>query len=246
MALTAVGYGALTAARPVLGERAGVALDAVLWSAGTLYGLAVAGRLGHRLLAADRARVTPTWLLPFVAPMVSAALGPALLPYLPAAGQWRETLLVLCAGMFGMSLLTVLLLLPALWGRQLEPALVPTLFLVLGPLGQSVTAVGQFARADRALEGIALVYGVPVFGFALLWLGLALAAALSRPVPFAMTWWAFTFPVGTCVTGATALFRLTGLAVLGASAVGLFALLVTAWTLVTARTLAGLSARALP
>ncbi|MFD1658038.1 C4-dicarboxylate ABC transporter, partial [Streptomyces caeni] len=50
----------------------------------------------------------------------------------------------------------------------------------------------------------------------------------GRGMGFAMTWWAFTFPVGTCVTGAEALARRTGLAVLDGLAVGPYALLVTA------------------
>jgi tellurite resistance protein TehA-like permease len=39
---------------------------------------------------------------------------------------------------------------------------------------------------------------------------------------FAMTWWAFTFPVGTCVTGANSLARHTGLTAYCALAVGLY------------------------
>ena len=55
------------------------------------------------------------------------------------------------------------------------------------------------------LGAFAVVYGVPVMGFALMWLALAAAMAVRaarRGMGFAMTWWAFTFPVGTCVTGA--------------------------------------------
>ena len=66
-------------------------------------------------------------------------------------------------------------------------------------------------------------------GFALLWLALAAAMvvrARRRGMGFAMTWWAFTFPVGTCVTGAEGLARHTGLVAFDGLAVALYVLLV--------------------
>jgi tellurite resistance protein TehA-like permease len=55
-----------------------------------------------------------------------------------------------------------------------------------------------------------------------------------------MTWWAFTFPVGTCVTGSAALARRTGLAGYDALAAGLYLLLVAAWLVAAAGTVRGL------
>ncbi|MEY9966002.1 tellurite resistance protein TehA-like permease [Streptacidiphilus sp. MAP12-16] len=254
-ALAGVGTGAGAGAGAGVGSTAGVLLDAGLWTAGTLYGIGVAMRVLYLLIAryrVERGGSAPTWLLPVVAPMVSAALGPALIPHLPA-GQAQGTMLAVCVALFGASLLAVLVLLPGIWSRlvheqPLPLLLVPTLFLVLGPLGQSVTAVTQFARVAPALRGFALVYGVAVFGFAMLWLGVAGSVtlrALREGMPFGMTWWAYTFPVGTCVTGAAGLARMTGLDLFAVLAVALFALLVTAWAVVGARTLRGLASGAL-
>ncbi len=194
--------------------------------------------------------------------MVSAALGPLLVPHLPP-GQARETLLLACFAMFGLSLLGTLLMLPLVFARlitggPLPLALTPALFLVLGPLGQSTTAVGMFADvAPGALPApysdafgvLAVLYGVPVMGFALLWAGLATAHVLRarrHGMGFTMTWWAFTFPVGTCVTGAEALARHTGLVVYEGLAVGLYGVLVGAWTVAAVRTAHGLLNGTLP
>ncbi|MFI5755801.1 TDT family transporter [Streptomyces sp. NPDC051569] len=264
MALLAVGGATLTVGRDVLGERAAVAVDAALFGIGTLLGLAVAVTIPYLLVVRHRVRpadVSPAWLLPVVAPMVSAAVGPLLVPYVPA-GQGREALLLGCYALFGLSLLATLTMLPLIFGRLVlhgppPLALTPLLFLVLGPLGQSVTAVGQLADAApgaiggpyaRALGAFAVVYGVPVTGFALLWLALAAALAVRaarRGMRFTMTWWAFTFPVGTCVTGAAGLARHTGLVALEWTAAGLFALLLTAWAAAAYGTLRGLVSGAL-
>ncbi|KWT58245.1 C4-dicarboxylate ABC transporter [Streptomyces albus subsp. albus] len=260
MALLAVGGGTLAVGTDVLGEGAAVAVDAVLWCAGTAVGLAAAAAVPYLMVTRHRIEpgtASPVWLLPLVAPMVSAALGPGLVPHLPA-GQWREAMLLACYALFGMSLLATLLMLPLVVTRlihhgPLPLALTPTLFLVLGPLGQSTTAVGNLADAApgavgagyaRAMSGFALLYGVPVMGFALLWLALAAALvvrAFRAGMTFSMTWWAFTFPVGTCVTGAAGLARHTGLAAFTWLAVGLFGVLVTAWLVAGVRTARGLA-----
>ncbi|WP_405523912.1 TDT family transporter [Streptomyces canus] len=264
MALLAVGGGAVTVGRYWIGTPAAVALDAVLFTAGTAVGLAAAITVPYLMAVrqkADPRQATPVWLLPLVAPMVSAALGPLLVPHLPA-GQPRETLLLACFAMFGLSLLATLAMLPLVFARivtggPLPLALTPTLFLVLGPLGQSTTAVGKFADVapgvvaapySQGFGVLAVLYGVPVMGFALLWLGLATAhvvRARRHGMRFAMTWWAFTFPVGTCVTGAEALARHTGLVVYDWLATGLFLALVAAWATAALHTARGVVSGAL-
>ncbi|MEW2129784.1 C4-dicarboxylate ABC transporter [Streptomyces sp. NPDC005435] len=265
MALLAVGGGALTAGRYLLGPGTAVALDAVLFTAGTAVGLAAAVAVPYLMVVRHRiepGQATPVWLLPLVAPMVSAALGPALVPWLPP-GQPRATLLLGCFALFGLSLLATLLMLPLILGRlllmgPLPLALTPTLFLVLGPLGQSTTATG--AVADLApgvvpepyahgLAVFAVLYGVPVMGFALLWLAFAAAQVVRARrlgMGFSLTWWAFTFPVGTCVTGAASLARHTGLTVYAVLAGALYVLLLAGWAAAASGTLRALLSGRLP
>ncbi|WP_412539499.1 TDT family transporter [Longispora sp. K20-0274] len=258
MALLTVGAGALLLGRDLLGPHLALAVDAVLWTLGTLLGLASAVAVPYRMMSrpghAPEA-ASPTWLLPVVAPMVSASTGALLVPHLPA-GQPRLDLLLACYALFGVSLLATLAILPQVWGRlvrqPLALAAVPTVWIVLGPLGQSVTAANLLGDAahtatdgttSRALELFGLVYGVPVLGFALVWIaiaGLLTARAARAGLPFTMTWWSFTFPVGTCVTAATGLAHRTGSQAFAGLAVGLFVALVTAWAVVATRTLRSL------
>jgi C4-dicarboxylate transporter/malic acid transport protein len=259
MALLAVGGGAMAVGRDWIGLRAAVALDFVLFTAGTVVGLAAAVAVPYLMAVRHRiepGQASPVWLLPLVAPMVSAAVGPLLVPHLPP-GQPRATLLLACFAMIGLSLLATLVMLPVIFARlitggPLPLALTPALFLVLGPLGQSTTAVGKLADAapgtvPASYSGgfgvLAVLYGVPVMGFALLWLAFAAAhvmRARRHGMGFSMTWWAFTFPVGTCVTGAEALARRTGLLAYDWLTVGLYLLLVAAWGTAALHTARGL------
>jgi C4-dicarboxylate transporter/malic acid transport protein len=255
MALMTVGAGTLLLARDWVGLTAAVDADWVLWGLGTGLGLVTACWIPYLMMT--RHEIAPDgafggWLMPVVPPMVSAATGALLVPY-TAAGQARLTLVLGCYAMFGISLFASVIIITLLWERlvtykTLPAAMVPTSWIVLGPLGQSVTAVGNLAKvAGLALHApysagatvLALLYGVPTWGFAMAWLAIAACMtlrALRNGLPFGLTWWSFTFPVGTCVTGTIGLATRTGLDLMrGASAV-LFLLLLTAWLIVAART----------
>jgi C4-dicarboxylate transporter/malic acid transport protein len=258
MALLTVGAGALLLGPGLIGAHAALLIDAVLWPLGTLAGLASSVAVPYLMFT--RLRAAPDaafggWLMPVVPPMVSAATGALLVPHLPA-GQPRLTLLLACYAMFGISLIASVVVITQLWQRLVRhsvgpAAMVPTLWIVLGPLGQSITAAGLLGGAARlalpfpygaAFQAFAVVYGVPVWGFAVLWAALATAITVRTArahLPFSLTWWSFTFPVGTLVTGTTALALHTGSGVFRWAAAGLYLVLVAAWAVVSVRTVAG-------
>lgn len=255
MAFMTVGAGTLLVGKRLIGEQAAVAVDWVLWTIGTLGGLATAAIVPFLLFTRHEVRQDGAfggWLMPIVPPMVSAATGALLIPHVPA-GQPRETMLVLCYAMFGMSLVTAMIVITLIWSRLAHfgssgSARVPTLWIVLGPVGQSITAAGTLGTAAAgavaaplaaALNVVAILYGVPMWGFMLLWMALATmltVRTIRRKLPFALTWWSFTFPVGTCVTGTTQLAVHTGLDMFRWGALVLYLVLLTAWVVVAVRT----------
>lgn len=258
MALMTVGGGAVLVGRDLLGERIAVDLDWVLWTAGTLGGLFTAVSIPFLMFTQHEVEPDAAfggWLMPVVPPMVTAATGALLLPHM-AAGSGRTTMLYGCYAMFGLSLLASLNIIAMIWSRLTlygtsGSARVPTLWIVLGPLGQSVTAAGLLgANAALAvdpelaedLNAFAILYGVPVWGFAVLWIALATALTvrtLSRGMPFALTWWSLTFPVGTFVTGTSQLAAHTHLPAFKVAAGIAYAGLLFTWLLVTVRTARG-------
>jgi C4-dicarboxylate transporter/malic acid transport protein len=258
MALMTVGTGTLLLGPALIGLAAAIGIDWVLWLAGTALGLVTAVWIPYLMMTRHDIGAGDAfggWLMPVVPPMVSAATGALLIPHV-ASAQGRLTLLLACYAMFGISLFASVMIIPQIWSRLVThkpgaAVMVPTMWIVLGPLGQSVTAAGNLGtEAARVLPEpyaagaavFALLYGVPTWGFAMMWLVLAAAVTLRtarRGLPFALTWWSFTFPVGTCVTGTIALAARSHADVLRGVSMILYALLVVAWLVVAARTVSG-------
>jgi tellurite resistance protein TehA-like permease len=187
--------------------------------------------------------------------MVSAATGALLIPHLPE-GQLRLGMLMSCYAMFGISLFATLFIVPQVWRRLVvyktgAAASVPTVWIVLGPLGQSITAVNLLAGDaasvlpppfGQAASAFGLFYGVPTWGFAAMWMVLSAALTLRtarQKLPFALTWWSFTFPLGTVVTGTSALSARIHADLFTGASVVLYILLVAAWITVAIRTAQG-------
>jgi C4-dicarboxylate transporter/malic acid transport protein len=258
MALMTVGAGAILVGKDLIGERLAVDLDWVLWTAGTAGGLFTAVSIPYLMFTQHSVEPDAAfggWLMPVVPPMVSAAGGALLIAHLPP-GTGRETLMYGCYAMFGLSLIASLVIITMIWSRLTYygtsgSARVPTLWIVLGPLGQSITAAGLLGTSaalvvDSAtasgMNVFAIVYGVPTWGFAVLWIALATSLTvrtLRRGMPFALTWWSLTFPVGTFVTGTTQLAVHTGLPAFRVAAAVAYVGLLGTWVLVGARTARG-------
>ena len=155
MALLTVGAATLLAGHHVLGEQLAVGIDWVLWPFGTALGLATAAAVPYLLLTRPSLRGDGPfggWLMPVVPPMVSAATGALLIPH---AAFGSALCAPRCYSLFALSLALSAVMI-TLIVRQLirqgapTPRLVPTLWIVLGPLGQSITAANLLGAAHGA------------------------------------------------------------------------------------------------
>jgi len=262
MAFLTVGAGTLVYGSKLFG-RAAVGIAFLVWVFGTVAGVGIALVIPWRQLtrrAMDPTTAFAGWLMPVVPPMVSAATGAPLVHHLPAEDQ--RAMLLACYGLFGFTLLASAIVLIVLLRKLVEfgpgpDRLIPTLFIVLGPLGQSVTASGQLGnvaptvlghRAGDFMHGFGLGYGLVVIGLAMLWILYATGVLLGRwgrpasAIPFSLAWWSFTFPLGTCVTATAGLARRTGNDGFSTLAISLYVVLVVTWLYVGAKTVHALVA----
>ncbi len=259
MAMLTVAGGALLLGETLIGREAAYTITWALWFIGTITGLGSAIIIPYRLFTRFEVRQDSAfggWLMPVVPPMVSAAIGAMLVPHTPVGVQ-RETMFYLCFSMFGLSLVAAMIIISMIWSRLAHhgtsgTSRVPTLWIVLGPLGQSMTAAGILgtvakgavpSQIAQGFELFAVLYGVPVFGFILLWTCIAALLTLRarrRQMRFALTYWAFTFPVGTCVTGIAQLAHHTGLPLFNWASILYYVGLLAAWAVAAFGTTKGM------
>ena len=248
MAALTVAGGALLVGHNLVGRDLALEIAWSFWLIGTITGFCSAVIIPYRLFTVFSVRPDSAfggWLMPVVPPMVSATIGAMLVPY-TAVGVPRQTLFYLCFSQFGLSLLAALIIISMIWSRLAHhgtsgTSRVPTLWIVLGPLGQSMTAAGILgtvakgavpAELASGFELFAVFYSVPIFGFVILWTCFAIlltVRASQRNMKFALTYWAFTFPVGTCVTGTAQLAHHTGLPLFAWVSVSFYLGLLAAW-----------------
>ncbi|GHH28889.1 TDT family transporter [Lentzea cavernae] len=244
MALMTVGTGALLLGKDWIGLPAALAVDWTLWTIGTLLGLVTSVLVPLRMIGSGE-RAFAGWLMPVVPPMVSAASGALLAQHLPD-GPSRQAMVLGCYALFGVSLFATMVIVPQIWQGLVRhgagaATTAPTLWIVLGPLGQSITAANLLSGVP-VLPGqtaFGVLYGTITWGFALLWVALAAAVTVRtarRGLPFALTWWSFVFPLGTLVTGTSALAARVPSVLFSGVAVVLYGALVAAWITVAVRT----------
>lgn len=254
MACFTVATGFLVIGAPTFG------LDRCLPAAEALWLLGVAGSLFSAMalpyLMFTRHQVSTettygSWLLPVVPPIVASVPGALLASHWPAA--WRGSMLALSYALWGLGIALAAIIIVLFYARLAyhkvpERALVTTLWIVVGPLGQSIAGINALGNAagevwpalGPALRAAGLVYGLPVWGFGMYWLALAILLTLRtarKHLPFALSWWAFTFPVGVLTTGTYALYARTGATLFARAGLGLLALLAGMWALVAVHTL---------
>ncbi len=198
-----------------------------------------------------------SWLLPVVPPIVASVPAALLSPTWPQA--IRGDMLALAYALLGIGIILAAMIIAIFYARLTihkvpGDALVTTTWLVVGPLGQSIAGIIALGSAARAVwpglgPGLAtagLAYGVLVWGFAMYWLAMALALTLRAArehLPFNLSWWAFTFPVGVLTAGTDALYLQTHAHLFGFVSLLLLALLATMWSLVAFKTLRGIAAQ---
>ncbi|WP_245813707.1 TDT family transporter [Rhodococcus marinonascens] len=245
MAVLTVGAGAGSAGRALLGGVA-VAASAALWTIGTIIGLVTYFVMVRRMTRPHQVAPVPSWLLPVVPPMVSAAGGAALVRQLPEGGP-QVAMLMVCYTLFALALTAALAVAVVVGGHLVSnglPAapLLPTIWIPLGVIGQSVAAINLLGAASGQawLHTVGVVYGTAIGTLgviALVAVVTVTARAFFRGLSFAPSWWSFTFPVGTCALGANSLGVALGSAMIVRAGVILWCALLLIWGTVTFHTL---------
>ncbi|WP_424807759.1 TDT family transporter [Rhodococcus sp. 27YEA15] len=268
MAFLTVGSATGITGPTFLGTDVAIAVSTTLWTAGTALGLITYAVMVQRLLRhGGAAAAMPFWLLPVVPPMVSASTGAAVYAHL-GDGVTRTAMLTFCYALFALALIAAVGILVAVLrqfarnraagGAMIPRNAIPTLWIPLGVIGQSVAASNLLAAAAHhtmsdphaeVLRSFGIVYGSVVGSIgavAFVAVTVVTVAALRGGLDFSLGWWSFTFPIGACAVGAGAFAAATDSLLIEIVAVALLSVLIPVWATVAVRTVASIRSGALP
>lgn len=152
--------------------------------------------------------ISPALFIPPVALLVIPIVGSSVIGHFSRwADEW-----VIFANYFGLGagfFLYLALLAVSMYRfiihRPLPNVLAPTIWINLGPIGAAV--IGLYNLAPHAMgvtyQAPIYMFGFLLWGFGIWWVGMAILLTVHYirrlKLPYAMSWWAFTFPLGAYV-----------------------------------------------
>lgn len=243
--------------RQVIGAELAIPIAQGLWIAGTLLAFFFGVLIPFKWFTAPSLPIEQTnggWFMPPVANIVVPASAA------PLIATWGspELCYLMCLvafaflgiGFFLFLIVGVLLIGRLIYHPLPHAHLAPTLWIGLGPIGVgslalvrlSTTASPIFGEHISEAQMFLRLASLSLWGFGVWWLITAIALTLHylrEPFPFAMSWWAFTFPLGAYTVATYLLADAYQVAALGMFGLVLWLLLLFFWTVVLVRTIVG-------
>jgi C4-dicarboxylate transporter/malic acid transport protein len=215
----------------------------VIWFAGTLMTIFFAIIIPLIMFEGKHVQldhINPAWFIPPVGLIVIPAGGSLFLPFFNGL-RW-ETLIVLNYFSWGAGFFLWLSLLAITFYRfilhhPLPGNLIPTFWINLGPIGVGATSLVNLVKNTSFLASKEPfgTFGLILWGFGIWWVliaGIVTILYMKRAnLPFAMSWWAFTFPLGAYVLASNTLAKFFNLFLVDYIGFALFWLLVIFWSL---------------
>lgn len=231
------------------GQQVGLAL--LFWWPGVVLTFVFSFAVLFSMFSGERVgleHVTPAKFIPAVGMVVIPIAGGPLLSHVHGV-MHNLILLVDILGLGAGMLMYVGLLSLTLQRKYLaKPAfgtLAPTVWIHLAPLGViPVSLLNVVEQLPFAVSpDVFIVFGLLFWAYGVWWLVMAslftLAARQRGMLPFALSWWGFTFPLGAFVVASLRLSKLSGIASVGMVGAAAWLLLLVLWLLTLVNTLRG-------
>jgi C4-dicarboxylate transporter/malic acid transport protein len=233
----------------------------ILWVAGTMgifvFALAILNTFFHKT-EVQWETSTLGWLIPPVSALLVPVLGISLSTHFQGT-TWGAINLITSLIFTGFGSLLFIFVMSLVFIRYIfhpmPPAhLAPTMWVGVAPTSILTILALKFGKPlalffqatpeiEQMLNFLSKPLAVMLWGFALFWLFLALIVTLGvhqkSPIPFALSWWAFVFPVGAFTVSTGVLFQAIPLAFFQWVGLSALTFLLILWLVVAANTVIG-------
>jgi len=232
-----------------------LAVASVFWVIGSMVTLLFAFILTYRFFigsAMKPEQINPSWFIPPVALIILPLIGGQIMQQWPAA--WKEPIVVfnfICwsSGFFLYLFLSAIALFRLIIHDPLPPQLLPTLWINLGPIGAGVMALLVMAKSSSAIIQLPLssinAFGFIWWAFGIWWFVMSAIMTIRYiscgTLPYAMSWWAFIFPLGAYVGASYMLYTVYAMKSIYWIGFALYIVLLFMWIITAWKTLLSLT-----
>ncbi len=189
--------------------------------------------------------INPAWFIPPVGLIVIPIAGSLIIPHV--SGMVQEFVIFLNyfgwgSGFFIYLALLAITMYRFILHRPLPNTLAPTIWINLGPIGVGTIALINLIKNSSfvVVKEPFFVFGFLFWGFGIWWVIMAIVMTVHYikrlKLPYAMSWWAFTFPLGAYVAASHTISSLFGIQLIDYIGFALYWLLVIFWLVTFAKT----------
>ncbi len=227
------------------------AIASTFWVLGSLLTLIFAFLLPYFIFSHDYIKIehiNPSWFIPPVALIILPLIGSQIFHGWPPS--WQGSIIVfnyICwaSGFFLYLLLSVIALYRLILHEPLLPQLLPTIWINIGPIGAGVMTFLVMAKTSAPLIQVPVaamnMFCLIFWGYGIWWVIISIIMTIHYikriKLPYAMSWWAFTFPLGAYVGSCYMLFEVYKLAALNWIGFVLYWLLFFFWSITLVNTI---------
>jgi len=189
--------------------------------------------------------ISPAWFIPPVGLIVIPIAGSLVISQF--SGMLQEFVIFLNYFGWGAGFFIYLSLLAVCMYRfilhhPLPSTLAPTIWINLGPIGAGTIALINLVKnsAFVTIKEPFFVFGLIFWGFGIWWVMMAIIMTLhyvkKLKLPYAMSWWAFTFPLGAYVAASHSVANIFDIELIDYVGFALYLLLLSFWIVTLTKT----------
>ena len=245
-ATIAIGMLVLAADFIVIGKN--MEIGEIFWFIGTLSTLFFGILTPYLMFKGEHVKldhINPAWFIPPVGLIVIPIAGSLVIPHVSGIAQ--EFVIFLNyfgwgAGFFIYLALLAISMYRFILHNPLPNLLAPTIWINLGPIGAGTVALVNLIKNSSfiTMQEPFFVFGFLFWGFGIWWVVMAIALTLHYikrlTLPYAMSWWAFTFPLGAYVAATHTISLLFRVQLIDYIGFALYWLLVIFWLVTSIKT----------
>ncbi len=189
--------------------------------------------------------INPAWYIPPAGLVVIPIAGSFFIPMFSGLAQQIIILINvfgLGAGFFLYLTLLAVCVYRFILHEPLPNVLAPTLWISLGPIGASIVSLINLSNNVSFLQpkSVFFTLGFFTWGFGLWWFLLVIAMTLHYirrlKLPYALSWWAFIFPLGAFVSSSISLSKALNISLIHTIGFLLYLLLLSLWSITIFKT----------